>query len=617
MLREKPPVNPNPSNANSAFYELGKQLAKLEKRCVRLVEHKLLKENLEENYTEYIELVEKDEQLQKVLQIELALVGAPWARIANILRVEGLEPNEGTAELRIGLYTAHASLSQSLMLQQRGHEALPHFRKALEYSTARNVREAKLREAIYAIVRESPLELEVYGFNKMQGKRDMEKLKESGNKSVAAGKFDEAAEFYAKALRIEPDFPVLFTNRAICRLKKAAATEDPNARCLLLKQVVQDAEECISLDPSNIKAMHLDATALLELGDHRRAFDTLYRGLRAFKGNPHLKDDVAKVQEDLFSKGTPEAFEVSSNLALLPQTEQQETYPSELKWEDGAGKGLFATEDMKEDVVVLRDKPFVFVLLPLRQVATGRPLQEILSGTNCHYCYRSVKKSKAVSAEDRPQLQYCSQDCLDVDWQQTQCILHTFMAKIMANVRLHHSHLAIRLLARLATEPETTGNVLELYTKVPAAETRKVLGFGLVLEALHDLQIVHECGLMAALQERLPSDCRWLTEDGWLQLITVASLNMMEVCKLEGAHTGVALYLVGSFINHSCMPNVVMTQSATNEAVFVTAARVRKGEPLCITYTPEDDMETPKPQRQNKIFASWRFKCRCVLCEIE
>ncbi|KAH9311047.1 hypothetical protein KI387_026082 [Taxus chinensis] len=72
------------------------------------------------------------------------------------------------------------------------------------------------------------------------------------------------------------------------------------------------------------------------------------------------------------------------------------------------------------------------------------------------------------------------------------------------------------------------------------------------------------------------------------------------------------LWLLPSFINHSCLPNT--TRLDVGNAMFLHASKpIKKGEEISICYF---DTLVPFPQRE-VICQAWGFKCNCKRCRLE
>ena len=100
-----------------------------------------------------------------------------------------------------------------------------------------------------------------------------ESAKESGNRDFKSGKYESAAMFYGRAMRLRPANPTYPSNRAAALLSCGRAAE-----------ALEAAQQAIDLDPTMIKAHMRYARALLTLGrfsDARRGegppYPPLYR----------------------------------------------------------------------------------------------------------------------------------------------------------------------------------------------------------------------------------------------------------------------------------------------------------------------------------------------------
>lgn len=80
----------------------------------------------------------------------------------------------------------------------------------------------------------------------------------------------------------------------------------------------------------------------------------------------------------------------------------------------------------------------------------------------------------------------------------------------------------------------------------------------------------------------------------------------------EGKRKFRALWLLPSFINHSCLPNSNWLDVGT--AMFIYASKpIERGEEITIPYF---DVLVPLPQRQAE-FENWGFNCKCRRCILE
>ncbi|KYK59145.1 U-box domain-containing protein [Drechmeria coniospora] len=87
-------------------------------------------------------------------------------------------------------------------------------------------------------------------------------LKEDGNRHFLSGDYIGAEGFYSKAILADPKNPILFTNRAMARLKLS-----------LWDSAASDCNTCLVLAPSSMKAHYYLCQAQLGIGDYDAAVE--------------------------------------------------------------------------------------------------------------------------------------------------------------------------------------------------------------------------------------------------------------------------------------------------------------------------------------------------------
>jgi len=146
-------------------------------------------------------------------------------------------------------------------------------------------------------------------------KENADKLKQEGNTLMSNKKYDEAIEAYTKAIAIDSNNPVYYSNRAAAYSSKA----DHLA-------AVGDAEKAISVDPKFVKAYHRLGHAQYSLGDYSAAVDAFERGLKQDPSNTSLKAGLQNAQvritsadaSDVSNRSTPGASDSNSpNLGAM------------------------------------------------------------------------------------------------------------------------------------------------------------------------------------------------------------------------------------------------------------------------------------------------------------
>ena len=81
----------------------------------------------------------------------------------------------------------------------------------------------------------------------------------------------------------------------------------------------------------------------------------------------------------------------------------------------------------------------------------------------------------------------------------------------------------------------------------------------------------------------------------------------------SGVIGGSGIWIMPSYINHSCWPNSV--RSFLGDLLIVCAARdIHEGEEISMAYL---DNESCLQKRQKELYSGWGFNCECTLCGIE
>lgn len=112
-----------------------------------------------------------------------------------------------------------------------------------------------------------------------------EDLKKLGNEAFAKRDFDTAIKFYSDAIKRDLKNHVFFSNRSA----SYAGKEE-------WKSAIEDAKECIKLDPSFLKGYYRLATAQVAMKDWDGATATIKQGLNLDNNNPQLMKQLQIVK---------------------------------------------------------------------------------------------------------------------------------------------------------------------------------------------------------------------------------------------------------------------------------------------------------------------------------
>ena len=115
--------------------------------------------------------------------------------------------------------------------------------------------------------------------------------KDKGNLLVKEQKFSEALECYSKAIELDSNDPILYSNRSLMH-------SNLNEFDLALI----DADKAIEINPNYSKGYLRRGKALEGLGRFEEALNTYHSGLEKDNNNAKLMDAIKKLEKSLCSK---------------------------------------------------------------------------------------------------------------------------------------------------------------------------------------------------------------------------------------------------------------------------------------------------------------------------
>jgi len=122
----------------------------------------------------------------------------------------------------------------------------------------------------------------------MSARQRAEAFKEKGNRAFGEKKFDEAINFYSEAIKIDNRNHVYFSNRSAAYMGKN-----------MFSNALEDAEQCVKLNPKWGKGYFRRAVALLALSRAGEAESVLEEGIRADPANNDLRTKLEEVKKTL------------------------------------------------------------------------------------------------------------------------------------------------------------------------------------------------------------------------------------------------------------------------------------------------------------------------------
>ena len=124
--------------------------------------------------------------------------------------------------------------------------------------------------------------------------------KDEGNALVKEKKYKEALDCYSKAIEVDPNDPILYSNRSAMHLNLSEFDE-----------AINDAEKAISLKPDYAKAYLRKGKALEGQQRIQEALDTYKLGLEKDKTNAQLLEASQELEASMnnpFMKNYPKLF---------------------------------------------------------------------------------------------------------------------------------------------------------------------------------------------------------------------------------------------------------------------------------------------------------------------
>jgi len=122
----------------------------------------------------------------------------------------------------------------------------------------------------------------------MSARQRAEAAKEKGNRAFGEKRYDDAIKFYTEAISIDNRNHVYFSNRSAAYMGKNMFTN-----------ALEDAEQCVKLNPKWGKGYFRRAVALLALSRAADAEAVLQEGIRADPSNGDLRAKLEEVKSTL------------------------------------------------------------------------------------------------------------------------------------------------------------------------------------------------------------------------------------------------------------------------------------------------------------------------------
>lgn len=477
-------------------------------------------------------------------------------RISGIMTV--LEDDKGLA-VRLSIYNAAHSQTNIKMLYPMGAKVAirePYFKRAVDCSLGIRV--------------DNPANVEILVPQKEKRAEnlpyvDVEEVRKKGNSCFRDKEWDAAAEHYTKCI-----------DAALLQLNQRSSNDNNDMKtCLLLaysnraetslqvrefELALEDSNKALGIDSGNLKALYRRGRALLGMRQYAEACKCLEKAKKASPGQREIQDDLHRART-LYAQNRNGKYDISDwLLGRSPPPEVADFVgPVEIKMtENGRGRGLYAT----------------------REISTG---QLLLVSNAVAVCYEDGHSTSAtvLNVDHRGKINTASQEDL---------------VAVVVSAAMK-SQILLRQLYSLA------GSSAPGSLDVPAVESFKTDG--------------HMSG-QEEEEEKLQVDVKRirdiiaLNSFGGAEQTFASKSKIYEAKLVQRGQDFSGLWLLPSFINHSCLPN--SSRMDVGSAMFIHASKpIKRGEEITISYF---DTLVPLPQRQ-AMYKNWGFKCKCRRCILE
>jgi len=120
----------------------------------------------------------------------------------------------------------------------------------------------------------------------MSKQQQANEAKDKGNKFFSQGKFQDAIQWYTKAIQLDPNDSAFYSNRAAAFMSANKADD-----------ALKDADSCIRLKPDWVKGHYRKGLALMALHRFEEASRALKTGLELDPNNADIKSKLAESQD--------------------------------------------------------------------------------------------------------------------------------------------------------------------------------------------------------------------------------------------------------------------------------------------------------------------------------
>ncbi|XP_052134968.1 uncharacterized protein LOC127753521 [Oryza glaberrima] len=484
-------------------------------------------------------------------------------------------------------------------------------------------------------------------------------LKGKGNACFSKREFEQALGFYSQALRYFPISPdgtdasliaTLYVNRASTMHKLG-----------LLEECLRDCDRAISVSPNYAKAWYRRGMVNASFRNYSSSIHDLEVALSmevTSSGKSNIEQELKLILQK--HQNVNEVGTSSSNCinADMPHTEQQPKVILECTSTPNKGRGMSSPNDISPASLIHAEDPLAVIIM------------KSCRDTHCHYCFSEAPADVVVCPSCTIPI-YCSNRCQEKAIGQMSCNQNTHpesnnnvvdIAKLCVTstksktpdskqiAEHRHECGGARWAAVLPADIVLAGRIMAQYIEKQLLVGKRSTISGPNLDLVHHYDQdssaskfeshIYATVLFLCLQSYYKSGVSW-AEDSLSQLVllicqikvnSIAIVHMKSMdggkaltkgfsgfsgdvmCSVEQVRVAQAIYMSGSFFNHSCRPNI-HAYFHSRTLILRSTEYIKAGSPIELSYGPQVG-EMDLPERQKSLQENYYFSCGCSSCSV-
>eukprot|EP00124_Ichthyophonus_hoferi_P002234 Ihof_evm4s144 gene=Ihof_evmTU4s144 len=254
---------------------------------------------------------------------------------------------------------------------------------------------------------------------------------------------------------------------------------------------------------------------------------------------------------------------------------------------------VFATKDFKEGDVIASETPFA-----------GSLLAEYMDGTHCAFCFTAITGTPVHASGEDGEV-YCRAECKETAH---QCYWRLFADhKVYSSIKASCLTNGVEtfMVGKLLSKVFTPGSLADLTADVAH------LHFIEPLPTIDD-SMKKECeNLKALLKGGIDSIEQLVNDESYVAMVGKVRTNQVTVT-IDDKPVGLAVYLIGSYINHSCVPNMkIAFQEGNHKISYIATRDIKQGDELTRSYI---DVMGKSVADRKAALEMYKFTCDCTAC---